>query len=87
MSARYRAAESVARDRKEPHVERREARASDRKEAQHRKVPGGFASRPRGLANPGVSRRSAPFVFRRACGCACLGCECIARTICRPTKM
>ena len=43
MSARYRAAESVARDRKEPHVERREARISDRKEMQH--------ASPDGLAN------------------------------------
>jgi hypothetical protein len=41
MSARYRAAESVARDRKEPHVERREAGASSqdaRRASQARKL-------------------------------------------------
>jgi len=56
-------------------VERREARASDRKEAQHARqtishivccVQGGFASRSRGLARPGVWRRSAPFSFGSA---------------------
>ena len=50
-------------------MERREARASDRKEAQHARqtishivccVQGGFASRSRGLARPGIWRRSAP---------------------------
>ncbi len=51
-------------------AKRREARAPDRKGARHLlTVPGGFASRPRGFADPGVSRRSAsPFWGRRG-GC------------------
>ena len=47
-----------------PQVERREARVPDRKGARHlHKVPGGFASRSRGFAGPGVFRRSAPLAF------------------------
>jgi hypothetical protein len=54
MSARYRAAESVARDRKAPQVERREARIPDRKGVRHAsgadenaQSPGRFAPRER----------------------------------------
>ena len=46
-------------------VERREARLLfAEKAARLASVPGGCASRSRGLANPGVSRRSAPFGLR-----------------------
>ena len=64
-------------------AKRREARAPDRKGARHLlTVPGGFASRPRGFADPGVSRRSAsPFWGRRG-GCGHeLGRGCVARTM------
>ena len=55
-------------------VERREARRPLRMRTAARlaSVPGGCASRSRGLANPGVFRRSAPLGLRGENGCGSL---------------
>ena len=59
------APESVARDRKEPRTERREARFPDRKGKPHRKVQSGFAGRSRGDRKPRRFSALRPLTFSR----------------------